>query len=66
MIEAVNNIDASNMVKEYCERNDHMTDRIFDVTSVGKAKIDVVIPQGYIEAWCQKKYGKDYLKKYWL
>lgn len=66
MIEAVDNIDASNMVKEYCERNDHMTDRIFDVTSVGKAKIDVVIPQGYIEAWCEKKYGKDYLKKYWL
>lgn len=32
-------------------------DRIYDITSIGKAKFDYAIPQSYAATWCDKKYG---------
>lgn len=55
--------DAERLVKDYLEEKDSRScrERINDITSISKANIDFAIPQSYAEAWCEKKYGKDYL-----
>ena len=48
--------DAARLIFEYLNGNDSF-DRIYDVTSIGKAKFDYAIPQSYAATWCDKKYG---------
>lgn len=48
--------DAALLVTEYLGVRDSF-DRIYDVTSIGKAKFDYAIPQSYAATWCDKKYG---------
>lgn len=48
--------DAALLVTEYLSERDSY-DRIYDVTSIGKAKFDYAIPQSYAATWCDKKYG---------
>lgn len=48
--------DAALLVTEYLDERDSY-DRIYDVTSIGKAKFDYAIPQSYAATWCDKKYG---------
>lgn len=58
VINALTLSDASRLVLEYVGFNDQsVRDRIYDITSVGKAKVDFAIPQSYALAWCDKKYG---------
>ena len=48
--------DAARLIFEYLNDNDSF-DRIYDITSIGKAKFDYAIPQSYAATWCDKKYG---------
>lgn len=48
--------DAASFVTEYLNVRDSF-ERIYDVTSIGKAKFDYAIPQSYAATWCDKKYG---------
>lgn len=48
--------DAARLIFEYLNDNDSF-DRIYDITSIGKAKFDYAIPQSYVATWCDKKYG---------
>ena len=48
--------DAARLIFEYLNEKDSF-DRIYDVTSIGKAKFDYAIPQSYAATWCDKKYG---------
>lgn len=58
VINALTLSNASRLVLEYVGFNDQSgRDRIYDITSVGKAKVDFAIPQSYAVAWCDKKYG---------
>lgn len=58
VINALTLSNASRLVLEYVGYNDQSgSDRIYDITSVGKAKVDFAIPQSYAVAWCDKKYG---------
>ena len=50
--------DACRLVLEYIGFNDQSgSERIYDITSVVKAKVDFAIPQSYAATWCDKKYG---------
>ena len=48
--------DAARLIFEYLNEKDSF-DRIYDITSIGKAKFDYAIPQSYAATWCDKKYG---------
>lgn len=48
--------DGARLIFEYLNEKDSF-DRIYDITSIGKAKFDYAIPQSYAATWCDKKYG---------
>ena len=54
MIPALTIMDAARLVLSYVGDDD---ERIYDITSIGKAPVEYAIPQSYAAAWCDKKYG---------